>query len=497
MSSDTPIEASNVDFDEKLTTGMDTLTVPTQSHSEPLESSVGSTRDETPDKSSTGDEASLVTHAVRQEYLEKKKKETNQVKGIGRAVLKLLRTLEIYFETHEIEDIDDLSVDGDPFEIPSESLNLDTPGPDVSGASANVATDLQGKDVLQPLGQNEAKDQSPRPKFKAEVYRYTRDKDSGGWNPKLEDTFEGKLPVVVDESGEPTSEVDSTFEVVTMYATLKRSNDTLAFAAMKEPEFKVHAHLETYLTIHSASIINAIRKIVKYYPMISYRHESPLILIQPFCLLLHYKDELTELRDELVTNASGTSSTDDVQTDASVEASHLTPLINFLSEGYDRAIAKERSRWQNARPMCTFEWLWLLFKPGTVAVAWSDDVPVAYTIQSHSKDTKPDKSGRVKAPELHHRPLKFTKWARPLILKMWALDFDGKIVGRQQKTVIIPPFEGEKFLDNLPIIPISHWKDPQNQVTRKDLEERLIKRGKEFFRLTKRTYCEYSGKAMS
>ena len=62
---------------------------------------------------------------------------------------------------------------------------------------------------------------------------------------------------------------------------------------------------------------------------------------------------------------------------------------------------------------------------------------------------------------------------------------------------MIPPFEGEKSIDTLPIIPISWWKDDVGRVSRKVLESRLIERGKAYFKLTKRTYCEYAGKAIS
>ena len=449
-------------------------------------------RNEETDRSSAINETAPTMNPLEQANLEKKKKESIHLTGIGIHTLKILKMIMEYFEVHDLDDVDELSEAGDIFGLG-----------DISDESKSRLTTSKTESLgnLQPLEQSiidqsnvedsTTKEPQIGPKLRAEIYKYVRNKEDYSWAPKLESVLDGTAQIIVDESDEPSLEATSTFEVTTMYAKAAKPSTGFRDTTKSDSKVKVLAHVETYMTIHSEAILNALREVIDYYPMISYRHQSPLVIIEPFCILLHYKDELTEYRDKLVTQ------TNILNPGAASEVSHLTPLVDYLCESYNSVIAEEKNRWQQTRPTCTFEWLWLLFRPGSTVVACRDEVYYAYTVLSHSKERKPDRQGRVKAPEGGYGTLKFLKWHSALVLKMWFLNYDGNSVGRQEATVRIAPFEGEKALDTLPVIPLSYWKDIENNQTREDLQKRLIERGKSFLTYTKHTYCEYSGKATS
>ena len=176
---------------------------------------------------------------------------------------------------------------------------------------------------------------------------------------------------------------------------------------------------------------------------------------------------------------------------------HLAPLLEYLSTTYDVPIAKEKARGEQETPSCTFKWLWLLFPPGSIVVTWTQGIPYAYRISSHSREERCDGTKSVTAPVLTSGgPSSFSKPRTALTLKMWSIDYDGKMMGRLKNTVIIQPFEGEKNIGALPVVPLTLWKDYQG-ISREALEARLLKRGQDFFKFTKRTYCEYHGKAVS
>jgi len=247
------------------------------------------------------------------------------------------------------------------------------------------------------------------------------------------------------------------------------------------------------MTIYSPEILSDIGKVVDYYPMSPFK-QSPLRLIEPYCLLLHYKTELAELLEARRKEDKNIQ----LQLPDTFQQKdyHLGPLLDYVSSKYDSQIAQEKARWQKEVPMCTFAWLWLLFRPGSVAVSWSNGIPCAFKISSHDKAER-DTKRIVTAPTLvGNGPSKFFKPPEALSLRMWSIEYDGRILGRLQKIVIIAPFEGEKPISALPLVPLSHWQDFQG-ISRSALQDRLVNRGKEYFRLTKRTYCEYHGKAVS
>ncbi|RMZ83958.1 hypothetical protein DV737_g1317, partial [Chaetothyriales sp. CBS 132003] len=133
------------------------------------------------------------------------------------------------------------------------------------------------------------------PSFQAELYRYKRSRD-GGWSSKLITKVHDATPEISsDPIEEELAPLASTFEVTTMYALAKESEDLMP--TMTSKTFKAFQSLGSFMSINSPLIINILRNLVTYYPMVSFAL-APLTIAEPFCLLLHYQEELQDVCDK-------------------------------------------------------------------------------------------------------------------------------------------------------------------------------------------------------
>jgi hypothetical protein len=323
---------------------------------------------------------------------------------------------------------------------------------------------------------------------RAELYRYVRTSNYQR-KPELEKSFEDKAPIQTIKAEETTQNSSSVYEVTTMYA-IPRSGEYGA-QSFSLP-LKVTARLQTYLTIRSPFILEAMRDIIKYYPRISL-HNDPFIIMEPFCLLLHYKEELVARRNLLKEQSKA-----EEPSAASTADGHLTLLIDYLSERYDEALISERARHKRAAPTCTFEWIWLLYKPGTTVYTWDDDTLVAYVVLEHDREMILRKDEKIRPPNISMgEDPDVIKRPRTLRIQMWNLEFDGDHIGRCLRTMYISPFDGEKVITTLPVFPKEFLLKDKLVHPVLTVEAALIERGKSFFDLTKRSYRQYQGETVA
>ena len=321
-------------------------------------------------------------------------------------------------------------------------------------------------------------------KYKAELYTYSRG-SSGEQKPVFKRAVERDEPIQTEQATEVSMKSSYIFDVITMFAVPKTKEKHSAST-------RVLAELGTYITIRSGAILDLLRDIVKYYPRIQPLRGDTLTLMEPFCILLHYRGELTERKDrfnQTVSALKAQGSSDD-----SESREHLTHLLDFLSMRYDEPLSRELARYNEGRAMCTFEWVWMLFRPGTVVYAWEDNVLTAFVVEEHSRDYKVDQDEKIK-PRTFSAYQDFDSRKRPTSLSIWAwwLDFDGARLGRHRKTFYIEPFEGERPITSLPVFPKDYLKhDPRVHKTL-STEESLVQRGEKFFNLTNKGYRQYSG----
>lgn len=214
------------------------------------------------------------------------------------------------------------------------------------------------------------------------------------------------------------------------------------------------------LVIHSEHLIKALRSIVQYYPGQSLLGDT-ITIREPLSILVHYRKELQEYQETCE--------------DAEMRH-HLTVLLKYLETNLGDKILEEDARYKKPTPVATFEMLWMLYKPGKDVYAEIDEQRGGFVVQSSEPVTKDREYGR---------PM-------PLKVKMWYLDYNGIKVGRRQHEVTIAPFEGEREITSLKVIPAEFLDSMPDIAPRKALEAR----GEKFYSMLLGKQMDYNGFSM-
>lgn len=244
----------------------------------------------------------------------------------------------------------------------------------------------------------------------------------------------------------------------------KPARDDVEDAEIGTDDFDEKSMEEKELIIHSEPIIKALRAIVDYYPGQSLLGNT-ISIKEPFSILVHFRKELQEYRE----------SCDDAET-----YHHIGVLQKYLEDNLGEKILEEDERYKRPTPVATFEMLWMLYKPGMDVYANIDDQRGGLVVQSclpTADATKAIKMGQLS----------------PLKIMMWSMDFDGRHLGRRPHEVIIVPFEGEREITSLKVIP-AHYLDADPELSpRKALEDR----GEKYYKMLMGKQMDYKGYSMS
>lgn len=221
------------------------------------------------------------------------------------------------------------------------------------------------------------------------------------------------------------------------------------------------------LKIRSQELLNALRSVVKYYPGQTLLGES-VSFQEPFRLLVHHRAELEAYKFR---HPKGHS-----EEYRKICNEHIDILLRFLREHFGGALEVEERRHRQNPPVCTFEWAWLLLKPGDTIYAETDNKipgpPIPYVIKSVTGGVG------AEGPQAYH-------------IGMWNVDSDGYMLGRSVAKGYILPFVGEREISYLTAYPTSFHHDSPGGIS---LEQRLIARGKKFWEFCKGfAYKEYEG----
>jgi len=230
----------------------------------------------------------------------------------------------------------------------------------------------------------------------------------------------------------------------------------------------------TYMTIHSKMLLNVLRDIVSYYPGYTLLGDQ-FDVREPYQMLYHYREELKDYM------SNHPQVHDEVYR---VECNqHIAILLQFLDNTYGKAIQDERDRWARMIPVCTFKYLWLLFKPGEACYS----------------DTRNGLNPYITQQVLGYG--KITGGAfDDYEIKIWNVDFDGSFVGGCSCSVWIEPYDAEKEITALSYYPVRFVKRAQESYEGHDstaLRNRLVAKGRKFWGLAKERPCyrEYNGKS--
>jgi hypothetical protein len=227
-------------------------------------------------------------------------------------------------------------------------------------------------------------------------------------------------------------------------------------------ERRVHnSSLNTVVKIHSVYLINALREVIRYYPNLNLSGVS-VTIEEPFMPLVHYMKELEDYK----TNHPKGHDEDFIST----TNSHIDILLGFLDMRLGQDLRLERERHQRQPPVTTFEYLWLLFRPGD---------------QIFVKDNNTEEYLPYVFAMMH--PSNIILGGDTDEFLVWRLDiFRGELSYYEEERRVLP-FEGEKEISSLSLCP----KDCLQNRSR--IEEKCIARGKKVVSLFESSYMEYTG----
>ena len=322
--------------------------------------------------------------------------------------------------------------------------------------------------------------------YRAEFYHYRKVNPYGiDYQPELQKTIMERKSIDIVRASRATG--TNCFDVTSMYAIPEGTNTTDVAMISKA----VLAELGTYINIRSRFLLDYLRHIVLYYPTVSFDSDE-LVLEEPFCMLLHYRQELKGARDSAEKAASKIDSADGDNSSTGFE--HLTYLIDCLEQRYADSLSQEMLRNQACPAMCTYEWMWLLFKPGSVVYSLVDGVLEAFIVEEHDRDARKAKDHKMRPRKISTMDdLERTRCQESLHVTVWYLAFNGKHLGRRREKYNIPKFDGEKSIISLPIFPQDFLKQDKRVHESLSTQEYLLHRGQQFFEMTRRSYRHYDG----
>lgn len=287
----------------------------------------------------------------------------------------------------------------------------------------------------------------------------------------------------------------------------RRSNNILSGS------FEIVQDGGTLLRIYSPHIIRAIESVAGNFPGIA-RDTRSLIVPEPFCALLYFRDEL--LRGDALDldsqdahpTANGDGDSDGTDSEASDDEEvtredaliHMKLLYSFLDPHCLSDMLREKSRWQRPNPVCTYEWLWLMFPPGELVYEGGTadtEMMQAYQVKSFSLEGPfrydDDDKPIVNTRRLRRRDkMSAGHSIKRLNIRVAYRTHDGRRATLRTKLFVVHPFKGEKSITELEIYPAKYLKDPDG-ITR----TRLIERGRRYQNLASRGQFDYHGDTFS
>ncbi|KAI5467372.1 hypothetical protein BGZ63DRAFT_344641 [Mariannaea sp. PMI_226] len=222
-----------------------------------------------------------------------------------------------------------------------------------------------------------------------------------------------------------------------------------------------------HMIIHSEHLINALKAVVAYYPFVNL--DGKVVSINsPYRVLYHHRRELAHFRDNQP-SVHG-------EEYASTTAKHIDVLLNFLEDNLGDKIAREEELHQLKEPKATFEYFWLLLKPGAVVYAKRYDIWTPYVISSvhiNQQTTGPQDTYKVNC---------------------WMIESNGTKVNRYMYSFSVSPWLGEQPIASLTVIPEAFWPEDLEAQGGLTMKEKCIQLGKMYWDLLKRpTYMDYEG----
>lgn len=228
-----------------------------------------------------------------------------------------------------------------------------------------------------------------------------------------------------------------------------------------------HKYQETLVDIRSKLLKEALKHVMAEVKGVSLVQETPHI--DPNMLFLYLEESRAYMKE--LKEASKSEKKKKARKAAATKASHLKVLVKYLDKDY--AETKKTLYPLLENKMITFDLLWALFKPNTVAycATYGDhDQPRAFKIDYATKDSH------------------FMKGVWYNIEGRY-LEYDGKSFGMGSMHTDVMSFTGSRKISSLDCYPLQYHKDPEG------VRATLIERGKKFAALKGMNYRFHKGMA--
>jgi hypothetical protein len=228
-----------------------------------------------------------------------------------------------------------------------------------------------------------------------------------------------------------------------------------------------HKYQETLVDIRSKPLKEALKHIMSEVKGVSLVQETPHI--DPNMLFLYLEETRAYMKE--LKQASKSEKKRKARKAAAAKAAHLKVLIKYLDKDY--AETKKTLYPLLENKMITFDLLWALYKPNTIAycATYGDhDQPRAFKIDYATKDSH------------------FMKGVWYSIEGRY-LEYDGKSFGMGTMHTDVMSFTGSRKISSLDCYPLQYHKDPEG------VRATLIERGKKFAALKGMNYRYHKGMA--
>ena len=224
---------------------------------------------------------------------------------------------------------------------------------------------------------------------------------------------------------------------------------------------------EPVMSIWSEHLKNALMAVVAYYPHFQMSGRS-LTIPSPYQILYHHREELAHYRDHQPEAHTAEY--------AATTAEHIDILLRFLETSNGTAVGKEEDRHTLDTPLATYEYFWLLLKPGTVVYTKRFDIWSPYVISS------------VSGGQYSHQAKDRYR------LHGWLLEYNGAKVERFMEEFTVAPWLGEQAIHTLPVVPQGFWLEDLPAQKGLPMQQKMIQEGRLYWDLLRGPqYMEYSG----
>lgn len=224
------------------------------------------------------------------------------------------------------------------------------------------------------------------------------------------------------------------------------------------------------LTIHSHYLLNVLKSIVQYATGDDDYVNGDFFF--PYTDLFRHR---VEIEDYKTSHRTRTQHSDEYNGQCD---KHIDILLQYLDSQPAIRYLDHKMLWSRPKPMTTFAGLWLLLKPCTDVYVQEHEKLNAFVIDKAA--------GGVVYPIEPTAAIKATAYS----VRVWNLNFDGKVIYRKSRWILVPYFDGEREITSLPLFPVQYQDTTDASATRNS----PIERGKKYFSYCKSpTFLEYSG----